>query len=122
MNMDNQLLELEGLTIRITASNEAVTITWEGISEIEDPETELSPFLIRLIPAHKEQKVVIDFRTLEYMNSATLQPILQLIKELDAKAIDTEMRYDKAVEWQRITFRCLKAIASTLTHTRITSE
>ena len=114
MTLESSALELEELVINVTQDGDSNHIVWTGTSEIQDPGIVLGPFLRGLVPKLAKRKAIIDFRKLEYMNSATLQPILQLIKELSANQIETVMLYDPEVEWQRLSFRSIKAIAMTL--------
>jgi hypothetical protein len=113
MNAEPPTFEMEGLRIDVTYSQDTATLKWSGVSEIQDPENTIGPFLKGLLPSFTGKNVVLDFRHMEYWNSATLQPIMQLIKALGAEHISTELLYNNDVEWQRITFRCIKAIIRT---------
>lgn len=119
MSTENAALELDELTIRVSHEGDASQIVWTGVSEIQDPESTLGPFLRGLIPKLVNRKVVIDFRKLEYLNSATMQPLFQVLKELNAKQIQTTLLYDPEVEWQRLGFRSIQAVTKTLTYIAI---
>ena len=121
MSSENQSFKEEDLTIQVSCEGDSVTVVWSGISEIQSPELSIGPFLKGLTPRLHGKKVTMDFRPLEYINSATLQPILYLIKGLDDSKIDTVIKYDKAMESQRITFRCIVAITHSLTHISVIS-
>jgi len=44
------------------------------------------------------------------MNSATQAPILQFLKNLDRHQIQTRVLYTASLEWQRISYRCMKVL------------
>lgn len=121
MSSENQTFQEEELSIQVRCEGDSATVVWSGMSEIQSPELSVGPFLKTLAPRLQGKKVTMDFRELEYINSATLQPILSLIKELDDNQIDTVIKYDKAMESQRITFRCIIAITQPLTHISVVS-
>ncbi|MFO0579327.1 MAG: hypothetical protein U1A78_35445 [Polyangia bacterium] len=121
MSPEKQCFTEEDLSIQVSYDGDSATVEWSGMSEIQSPELSVGPFLKGLAPRLQGKKVTMDFRQLEYINSATLQPILSLIKELDDNKIDTVIKYDKAMESQRITFRCIIAITQPLTHITVVS-
>lgn len=114
MSAENQTLDVEELKIQLKTEGGKSRITWHGTSELQDPSAIIGGFLRGLIPHIKHKHVVMDFRPLEYMNSATLQPLLLVLKEYNAAEILTEIIYDPNVEWQRIVFRSVAAISTTL--------
>lgn len=122
MSTENAALDVEELSIRLSNEDDVSRIVWSGISEIQDPEHDIGPFLRGLVPQLKDRKVVIDFRLLEYINSATLQPIFQLLKELNTQEIQTVMMYDPKVEWQRLGFRSISAVTAGLPHVTLATS
>jgi hypothetical protein len=94
-------------------------IRWSGVSDSRDPSTHLSPFLFSLIPRLKSREVVIDFRGFEYMSSATVSPLINFVKSLNAEGIPTSLLFDPTVSWQKINAQCLRAIARTLPHVQV---
>jgi hypothetical protein len=119
MSAENQTLEVEELKIQLATEGGKSRITWYGTSELQDPAASIGGFLRGLIPNIQNKHVVMDFRPLEYMNSATLQPLLLVLKEYNAAEIQTEILYDPNVEWQRIVFRSVAAISTTLSRISI---
>lgn len=122
MNRAGDRFSCDGLTIEVTTVQSIVHVVWRGVSEARDPDDALVPFLTGLADRLRAQKVSIDFRALEYMNSATVIPILQFVRRLDSEGAQTHVLYDQKVSWQRINFRCMKTIARTLTHVEVHSE
>lgn len=116
MNEPLRTLEHEGLGIEAVVSGDSATLIWRGHCEIRTPEIVLAPFFRDLIPTLKGKKTVIDFRAFEYMNSTTQAPILQLLKNLDRNQIPTRVIYNGNLEWQRISYRCMKVLFRTMPH------
>lgn len=110
MNQNRHTLEQEGLSIRTVLSDESATLVWQGHCEIRAPELTLNPFLRELLPTLKGRKLTVDFRPFEYMSSATQSPILQFLKSLDRHQIPTRVIYNASLEWQRISYRCMKVL------------
>lgn len=107
------------LNITVSKSPTTATMRWSGMCDARDPETLLGPFMRKLVRELQGKTVTIDFREFEYMNSATVSPILQFIKMLDAAGTPTVLVYDTTVAWQRVNFQCMKAIARTLKHLQV---
>ena len=115
-----ETLSKDGLTITVSRSlRGGVTLRWTGISDARQPELVLGPFMKRLARDFKGEVMTIDFSAFEYMNSATVSPIIQFIKLLDAGDTPTVLLYDTNVAWQRVNFMCMKAIARTLKHVEV---
>lgn len=79
----------------------------------------LGPLLRQLAVELKGRTVTMDFRRVEYMNSATVSLIVQLIKLLDGQSIPITLIYDTRLSWQRINYQCMKTIARSLNHLRV---
>lgn len=79
----------------------------------------LGPLLRQLAVELKGRTVTMDFRQVEYMNSATVSLIVQLIKLLDGQSIPITLIYDTRLSWQRINYQCMKTIARSLNHLRV---
>jgi hypothetical protein len=61
----------------------------------------------------------MNFLALEYMNSATVQPLLRMLRALNENQIPTEIVYDAAIDWQRVSFRLIKTVSATLPYIRV---
>ena len=106
--------EHEGLTIAVTADQTKATVDWLGTSDSRDPAQQLSPYLESLVGKLRGKSVTVDFRRFEYMNSATVSPLINFVKKLDANHIRTTLLFDGSLSWQRLNAQCLKALASML--------
>ena len=98
------------LKIKTLVTGSAVSLVWSGISEMRNPETVLTPFFNDLLKTLTGKSLIIDFRAFEFMSSATHAPILQFIKSLSQNQIQTRVIYNNSLEWQRVSFRCMKVL------------
>ena len=114
MSTGTRSLQLDDLTIQVVHEGDTVTMTWFGTSEIQAPAQSLSPFLMDVITGLQGQNVVVDFRAVEYLNSATLWPVLQMLRALNDRQLSTKVLFDPTSESQRTTYRCLQTIGTSL--------
>jgi hypothetical protein len=122
MSAGDRTFEREGLLVQILDEPDTARIVWSGVSETQDPELGIGMFLKEALPDLAGKKVVVDFRELDYMNSATTLTVLQFVRELSARGLQTELRYNPAAEWQRIAFRSLKTVTQTLPTVHIVGD
>ena len=101
------------LEIKIESGNKN-TITWIGKSEDRDPSAFLNPYFENILDDLHGKDLEIEFLKLEYMNSSTVPPIIQLIKSLNTNEIKTIIFYDKNSKWQSASFKALETIARTM--------
>ncbi|MCA9640145.1 MAG: hypothetical protein H6718_25690 [Polyangiaceae bacterium] len=103
-----------GLKISVLKEREGVRVSWRGVSDTRDPSLILWPFLSELVGQLKGATVVLDFRDFEYMNSATVSPLIRFVKELDGVGAKSTLLFDVAQQWQRVNAQCMRSIARTL--------
>jgi chemotaxis protein histidine kinase CheA len=104
----------DALTIEARLGAASAHLVFRGEGEARDPAPFLAGVTKELVPKLEKKKVTIDFRRLRRMNSSTVASILILIRALDQKRISTVLDYDTSIEWQRVNFHCMKAIARSL--------
>ena len=112
--------EQDGLTINASRTNARGTVTWCGISDSRTPGLFLRPILRELSEKLKGVEVTVDFSKLEYMNSATVSPLINFVKTLDGSCTRTVVLFAET-DWQRTHLQCMRAIATTLRNTQVTS-
>ena len=98
---------------------ETNTLLWNGKSEARDPASILLPFFNNITEKLKNKKLIIKFEKLEYLNSSTVLPIIDLIKKLESNGVDTMVTYDKESKWQIASFKALDVIVQTMNHIKI---
>ena len=108
----------EGLTISASRAGSRAVVTWKGISDGRSPGTFLGPVIDELAVYLKSADVTVDFTQLEYMNSATVAPLVNLIKSLDASGHSVLVLFSDA-DWQRTHLNCMMAIARTMRNVRV---
>ncbi len=89
-------------------------ITWKGRSESREPSAVLNPYLKKEIEGLSCSELEVDFTKLNYMNSSTVPPIIQMVKNLNTKGISTKVYYDKSLRWQVASFKALETISRSL--------
>jgi hypothetical protein len=68
----------------------------------------------------KGAEVTVDFSKLEYMNSATVSPLINFVKTLDGICTRILVLFSET-DWQRTHLQCMRAIATTLRHVAVQS-
>lgn len=112
----------EETRIRVVRNEHSARIIWLGVWDVRSPDVGIGPFFKALLPTLSGKKVAVDFCECEYINSSSINTLFQLLKDLNAKELDTELLYNSAVEWQRITFRSVKTVIQTLSHIHVTAN
>lgn len=115
--MDN--FKEDNLEIIVDSVGSTVVVCWKGRSDARDPNSTISPFLIKLIPDLVGKEVTIDFLLLEYMNSSTVSPILKMINELENHNVKSVVYYDENLKWQVASFKALKTIVNIMNNVQV---
>lgn len=103
------------LTIESRLEANQLIVRWRGRSESRDPSRTLGPILeavtreVGTAPA-----VEFDFRSLEYMNSSSIRPILKLVQAASTRTKHVRVRYDDSKHWQRLSFVAIGAVLASL--------
>jgi hypothetical protein len=99
-----------------------VRLTWFGQSNTRDPKAMLAPLVQEITPLlTQERDVELDFRELDYMNSSTFRPLLQLVQAASKATRSVSVLYDGRKNWQRLSFKTLEAVTSVLGNVRFAS-
>ncbi len=102
--------QADDLTIESLPGQDSLVIRWLGRSDGADPSRALQPLLDAVAAdLQSAQSVEFDFRSLEYMNSSTIRPILKLIQRASSSATSVRLIYDKSKNWQRLSFTAIGA-------------
>lgn len=107
--------------IEVTAEPGELRLSWQGSLHSSHPEEILDPFFDNLLAELKKQKasVICDFTGLEYMNSASIPPLIQLLRRLAEQETNGEFIYDSTRKVQTASFRALDVIARKSEYTRV---
>jgi hypothetical protein len=112
--------EQDGLVINASRANGKGTVSWCGVSDSRTPGIFLRPVLRDLSEKMKGAEVTVDFTKLEYMNSATVSPLINFVKTLDGECKRIVVLFAQT-EWQRTHLQCMRAIATTLRNVMVDS-
>jgi anti-anti-sigma factor len=118
MSSMTQRFENGSLNIAVMRTASVTTITWTGESDARNPGDFLNPLISKLAKDLANQNVVIDFSELTYMNSATVAPLINSIKSLDATAASVLVRFSDQ-DWQRTHVQCVRTISRALKKVKI---
>jgi hypothetical protein len=108
MNLKDENLQI------LFEEGEKNIITWVGKSESRDPSSVINPYFKNIFTKFKGKELEIKFEQLKYMNSSTVPPIIQLIKDLEENGIKSTITYDKNSKWQVASFKALETIVRTM--------
>jgi hypothetical protein len=116
-------LQIENFEINVNEA-EKINIKWKGRCDFKDAASLLVPYLNNIIAHFKNSKkeFEISFLDLQYMNSASIMPILKFIRDLDLSSIKSIILYNKNSQWQKKSFEALKMVTSELKHIDIISK
>ncbi|MCB1190677.1 MAG: hypothetical protein H7A23_23135 [Leptospiraceae bacterium] len=112
-------LNIDNLEIKVKKENSHISISWMGKSDNRNPSASLIPYFNGMIDEIKGNSLRIDFTKLEYMNSSSVIPIIQFIKQLEGAAIPTEVVYDGSSSWQKKSFEALEKICNNLKNVNV---
>jgi hypothetical protein len=101
------------LRITIRRGHGRATILWRGVSDTRDPASFLNPLVRDLKEAIGPENVVLDFSQLEFMNSATVAPLIGFVRTFSSSERTVTVVFSD-VDWQRPHAQCMRAIARTL--------
>ena len=108
------------LTIDSLAEEGKLVVRWLGRSDGTDPSGTFRPLLEALsADVSKAQSVEFDFRSLEYMNSSSIRPILKLVQGASGSAASVRLVYDKNKTWQRLSFMAIGTALAALSNVEV---
>ena len=110
------------LEIKVDETGGKNLMKWIGKSDERDPSSLLNPYFNNILDNLAGKELEIKFAELEYMNSSTVPPIIQLIKNLNTKSIKTRITYDKNSKWQAASFKALETIVRTMDNIDVSGE
>jgi anti-anti-sigma regulatory factor len=116
--MNDWKYEQDGLIITARKTGSKALVTWKGVSDSRTPGSFLNSVVSELATNLRDAEVTVDFTQLEYMNSATVAPLVNLIRQLDQNGKPVLVLFSD-VDWQRTHLNCMSAIARTLGNVRI---
>lgn len=114
MNSDEGVFTKERLTIRRAQTRQQYVLFWSGECDFRNPAEILSPVLNSVLSELRDRRLVLDFRELSFMNSASVTPILAFVKSVCSKDIAVHLVYSATLSWQRTTASSMRALGRSL--------
>lgn len=102
------------LAVEVSLAQEEYGLRWRGVCDFRDANEALSPVLNTIIHALRGRRLVLDFRPLSFMNSASVIPLLVLVKAICNKGGAVHLIYNAELPWQRSQASSMHAIAQGL--------
>ncbi len=119
--MSVETLREDDFQIEVKKSDKSIELDWKGSLHSSHPEEILDPFFDRLLEELGKSggSLKCDFTGLEYMNSASIPPLIQLLRRLAEDEINAEFVYDASRKVQTASFRALDVIARKSEFTKV---
>lgn len=97
------------LVIEVHEEEEHITAIWLGKSVEREPGKVITPILVRLVrrSSEKGKRLILDFRSLAYMNSSTITPIIKILERAKRGSTQVTVIYDSTLKWQDLIFSAL---------------
>ncbi|MEW6267138.1 MAG: hypothetical protein AB1641_29030 [Thermodesulfobacteriota bacterium] len=98
------------LNITVADKDDIINVLWAGKSVDRKPSKFITPILADVLmrSGDSRKRIVLDFRPLEYMNSSTITPVIKVLERVMTGTASLELLYNKAQNWQDLTFSALK--------------
>lgn len=104
-------LTLDHLKIEIDHVDDVVEIRWNGELAVRNPRELVGASLDILRTSLRKQKVCVDFRNFEYMNSASVTVVMEFLRASSEIAEAVRVRYRPSLQWQKTFFGAMRVIA-----------
>jgi hypothetical protein len=100
----------DNFSIEPSRSAVALLLTWRGELTLQDPGAQIGPFLDGCLQGAGGRRVILDFTAMGFMNSSSLVPIIACVKRAAEMNLSCELRYNKAVGWQRVSYNSMTVL------------
>lgn len=97
------------LMIEVSENDQKIHVKWSGKSTDRKPGKFITPILVDTLErVHDGSKqLVMDFKSLLYMNSSTITPVIKVLERAKRGNVHLTVLYDKTLKWQEVTFSAL---------------
>lgn len=97
------------LTIEIAEDDSSINIKWLGKSIDREPGVFVIPIITEAMERGSDsRKIIMDFRSLEFMNSSSITPISKILEIAKGGSCRLQILYNKSANWQELSFSALK--------------
>jgi len=98
------------LKIEVDEDDSAIYIKWLGKSVDREPGAFVIPILSNAIEKGSagKKRVVMDFCSLEFMNSSTITPVSKIMETAKGGDCHLQIIYTRSINWQELSFSALR--------------
>ena len=98
------------LKIEVQEKKDEIVAQWTGKSVHRNPGKFITPILIHVLKnsADLGKHIILDFRSLDYMNSSTITPIIKVLERAKRGKLKISVLYQKSLKWQELSFTALE--------------
>ena len=98
------------LTVEVNDLKDSIDVRWKGKSIDREPSEFLSPILGKILEManSSNKRIILDFRSLSYMNSSTITPVIKILERAKKGITQISIFYQKALKWQELNFSALE--------------
>ena len=107
---DKQIFENGLLKLEVMENPDSISVDWKGKSTERNPGSFLTPILLKILKNSSDTNkcIVLDFRSLQYMNSSTITPIIKILERAKKSNKRLTVLYDKSLKWQELNFSAIE--------------
>lgn len=115
-------LSREDFQILFSDDKDHWTLSWTGSIHSKDPSDFLDPYFEGVLDGARDanRRIRMDFTRLEYMNSASLPPLIHFLRKVSEEKVHAEFLYDSKRKVQAASFRALEVIAKNSKYAKVT--
>jgi len=109
--MENQeIFSSKLMSIEVCETATSIDVKWLGKSVDREPSKFISPVLLKVMKMAGvlNKRIIMDFRSLSYMNSSTITPIIKILDRAKKGMTQITILYKKSLKWQELNFSALE--------------
>jgi hypothetical protein len=112
--MNGKVYSNRELSLDVQHDDKTVTVVWAGRSTARDPMTFIGPILADALDKSVASgaRLVLDFQSLQYMNSSTITPVIRLLRKASKGTGRVAVLYKRTAKWQELSFSALTIFAT----------
>ena len=114
MSSKNDRITDGPLTIERSDETDHICMRFIGKSILRDPSEFLQPILLQVLEEAEamSHRLVLDFRSLTYMNSSTFTPLVKTLERAQLGRATVQVIYNVAAKWQAVSFNALSIFST----------
>ena len=98
------------LTIEVERDEQVARLTFLGAIDSKEPAVQMEPLLRQIAHSGAAKQLVMNFRELSFLNSASIGFLINFIKKMINDHFSLTICFDESVNWQRVCGRGMRTI------------